>query len=218
MVFHRSTTLAAWAVAQLLVGSVLIASRPLPSRDTFDELFARTLARRQSIQSIRARFIETTTSRLLDKPLVLRGTLIAAPPGRVLMSYTEPERRTIAIDGRSLVVVWPDRGEREKIDISQMQKRIDQYFTQASVGQLRSMFDISAAADPSMRTADRVDMRPKRKPVKDGLERLELWINRETLLLVQMTMTFPGGDQKTVRLEDIVVNAPIPEGTFQTKQ
>ena len=58
--------------------------------------------------------------------------VIAAPPARVLMTYTDPERRTIAIDGKSLIVVWPDRGEREKIDISQTQKRIDQYFTQAT--------------------------------------------------------------------------------------
>jgi outer membrane lipoprotein-sorting protein len=215
VVFHRSTALSACALALLVVGVVLIASQRSASKDLFDDLFARTVAKRQSIQSIRARFTETTTSTLLDKPLVSRGTLIAAPPGRVLMSYTEPERRTIAIDGRSVVVVWPDRGEREKIDISQIQKRIDQYFAQASISQLRSMFDISAAADPAMRGTDRVDMRPKRQQVKEGLERLELWIDRESLLLVQIRMTFPGGDQKTVKLEDIAVNVPIAEGTFR---
>ena len=36
--------------------------------------------------------------------------------------------------------------ERETIDISQTQKRIDQYFTQATIGQLRSMFDITVRA------------------------------------------------------------------------
>lgn len=215
VVFCRSTALAACVLAQLVVGAVLVAAQRPASNDLFDDLFARTFAKRQSIQSIRARFIETTTSTLLDKPLVSRGTLIAAPPGRVLMSYTEPERRTIAIDGRSLVVVWPDRGEREKIDISQIQKRIDQYFAQASISQLRSMFDISAAADPAMRGTDRVEMRSKRKQVKEGLERLELWIDRDSLLLVQMRMMFPGGDQKTVKLEDIAVNVPIAEGTFR---
>ena len=46
-------------------------------------------------------------------------------------------------------------------------------------------------------------MRPKRKQIKEGLERLELWIDRESLLLVQMRMTFPGGDRKTIRLDDV---------------
>jgi outer membrane lipoprotein-sorting protein len=183
--------------------------------DPFDQLFARTLAKRDTMKSIRAKFTETTVSTLLAKPLVARGTVIAAPPTRVLMTYAEPERRIVLIDGTSLVVVWPDRNQRETIDIGQMQKRIDQYFTQASVNQLRGMFDITAVADPTMRDTDRVEMRPKRKQIKQGLEKLELWIERESLLLAQMRMAFPGGDTKTIRLEDLTENVPISDDTFK---
>lgn len=199
-----------------LIAAVALAASTAPS-NRFDELFARTLAKRQSIQSIRARFTETTTSSLLQKPIVAHGTVIAAPPARVLMTYTDPERRTVTIDGRALVVAWPDRGERERIDISQTMKRIDQYFTQASIGQLRSMFEIVAEADSTIPGTDRVDMRPKRKPIKEGLGRLELWIDRESLLLVQMQMTFPGGDRKTIRLEDVAVNVPVTDETFRVR-
>ena len=210
-----STVLLASAFLHLAAGVGLVASQATAPGDLFDQLFARTIAKRQSIQSLRARFTETTTSSLLEKPLVSHGTVIAAPPSRVLMTYTDPERRMIAIDSKSLVVVWPDRREREKIDIMQMQKRIDQYFTQASIGQLRSMFDITAQPDSVIRETDRVDMRPKRKQIKQGLERLELWIDRESLLLVQMQMTLAGGDKKTIRLEDVAVNVPISDETFR---
>ena len=160
---------------------------------------------------------ETTTSSLLEKPLVSHGTIVAAPPSRVLMTYTDPERRIIAIDSKSLVVAWPDRGERERIDISQTQKRIDQYFTQANVKDLRSMFEIRAEPDATIAGSDRIDMRPTRKQIKGGLERLELWIDRESLLLVQMQMTFPGGDRKTIRLDEVTVNVPVTDETFQTR-
>jgi outer membrane lipoprotein-sorting protein len=206
--------LPACALLQLLAAATLVASQAPAPKDLFDQLFARTLEKRQSIHSIRARFTETTTSSLLEKPLVSHGTVIAAPPSRVLMTYTDPERRTVAIDATSLVVVWPDRHEREKIDISQTQKRIDQYFTQATIGQLRSMFEIMAQPDSVIRGTNRVDMRPKRKQIKEGLERLELWIDRETLLLVQLQMTFPGGDRKTIRLDDVIVNVPITGDMF----
>jgi outer membrane lipoprotein-sorting protein len=198
---------------QLFAAAALVASQA--PKDLFDQLFARTLEKRQSIHSIRARFTETTTSSLLEKPLVSHGTVIATPPARVLMTYTDPERRTIAIDSKSLVVVWPDRHEREKIDISQTQKRIDQYFTQATIGQLRSMFEITLEPDSVIRGADRVDMRPKRKQIKEGLERLEIWIDRESLLLVQLQMTFPGGDRKTIRLDDVTANVPVTDEMFQ---
>ena len=202
------------ALLQLAAAAALVASQAPAPKDLFDQLFARTLEKRQSIRSIRARFTETTTSSLLEKPLVSHGTVIATPPSRVLMTYTDPERRIVAIDATSLLVVWPDRREREKIDISQTQKRIDQYFTQASIAQLRSMFEITAQPDSVIRGSDRVDMRPKRKPIKQGLERLELWIDRESLLLVQMQMTFPGGDKKTIRLDDVAVNVPVTDEMF----
>jgi outer membrane lipoprotein-sorting protein len=206
----------ALATLCLLAAASLVASQPSRRTDLFAEIFTRTAARRQSIQSIRASFTETTISSLLAKPLVARGTVVAAPPARVLMTYTDPERRVIAIDGKSLRVVWPDRHERETIDIAQIQKRIDHYFAQASLEQLRAMFEIRAEPDRTMREADVVDMRPKRKQIREGLERLELWIDRERLLLVQMQMTFPGGDRKTIRLDDITVNVPITEETFRT--
>ena len=204
----------AFLLLQLFAAAALVASQAPAPNDSFDQLFARTLAKRQSIHSIRARFTETTTSSLLERPLVSHGTVIAAPPSRVLMTYTDPERRAIAIDSKSLLVDWPDRREREKIDISQMQKRIDQYFTHATIGQLRSMFDITAQPDSVIRETDRVDMRPKRKQIKEGLERLEIWIDRESLLLVQLQMTFAGGDRKTIRLDDVTVNVPITDEIF----
>jgi outer membrane lipoprotein-sorting protein len=215
-VFRRSTMLSC-GLLQLFAAAALVASQAPAPKDLFDQLFARTLEKRQSIHSIRARFTETTTSSLLEKPLVSHGTVTAAPPSRVLMTYTDPDRRTIAIDSTSLVVVWPDRHERERIDIAQTQKRIDQYFTQATIGQLRSMFEITAEPDSVIRDTDRVDMRPKRKQIKVGLERLEIWIDRGSLLLVQLRMTFPGGDRKTIRLEDIAVNVPVTDETFRIR-
>jgi outer membrane lipoprotein-sorting protein len=213
-IFRRSTLLPAFMLLQLLAAAGLVAAQAPPPTDLFDRLFARTAEKRQTIHSIRARFTETTTSSLLEKPLVSHGTVIAAPPSRVLMIYTDPERRTVAIDSKSFVIVWPDRREREKIDISQMQKRVDQYFTNATPGQLRTMFDITVQPDSVIRESDHIDMRPKRKPIKEGLERLELWIDRESLLLVQLQMTFPGGDSKTIRLDDIAVNVPVTDEMF----
>jgi outer membrane lipoprotein-sorting protein len=198
----------------LLAAAALIGAH---ADDLFTQIFNRTMAKRETIHSIRARFTETTTSSLLEKPIVSHGTVIAAPPMRVLMTYSDPEHRAIVIDRTSLVIVWPDRRERETIDIAETQKRIGHYFTHANLGQLRSMFEITAESDVGMRQADRIDMEPKRKQIKEGLERLELWVDRETLLLVQMRMTFRGGDSKTIKLDDIVVNVPIASDAFQIR-
>src|SRR5437588_289351 len=118
---------------------------------------------------------------------------------------------------RSRTVSWPDRGEREAIDIRQTQKRIDQYFAHASLDALRSMFEIVVEPDAAVRGADRVDLRPKRKPIKAGLERLQLWIDRESLLLVQMQMPFPGGGTKSIRLAVVTLRVPVTDEMFQIR-
>jgi outer membrane lipoprotein-sorting protein len=183
--------------------------------DLFAEIFQRGSVKQRAMKSIRATFTETTVSTLLVKPILARGSVIAAPPSLVRMTYTEPEAKTITMDGRSLVVVWPARSERQQIDIRETRQRIDKYFTNASVDELRRMFDITAAPDSAMRRVDRVTMIPKRKQIKQGLQQLELWIDRERELLVQMRLSFPGGDQKTIALEDIVVDVPVSDDTFR---
>lgn len=190
---------------------------PRKPGDLFEELYKRGVARQKTLKSISASFIETTVSTLLVKPIVARGTIVAAPPARVRMVYVEPEPKTVTMDGRTLTVEWPKRGERERIDIKEVQKRVDQYFTSASIDDLRKMFDIKAEPDASIRRTDRIDMIPKRKQIKQGLEKLELWIDRETELLTQMRLSFPGGDRKTIALSDLIVNVPVPEDTFQAR-
>jgi outer membrane lipoprotein-sorting protein len=131
------------------------------------------------------------------------------------MTYTEPEPKTIVMDGRTLTVLWPARNEREQIDIRQTQKRIDQYFTNANLNDLRKSFDIKAEPDATLKRTDRVEMTPKRKQIKQGLEKLELWIDRDSVLLVQMRLAFPGGDQKTIMLGEITLDVPIGDDTFR---
>jgi outer membrane lipoprotein-sorting protein len=191
--------------------------KPSASRngDLFSQIFQKSVARQKTMKSIRGNFTETTTSSLLVKPIVSKGTIIATPPALVRMTYLEPEPKTVVMDGKSLTVVWPKRNEREQIDIRQTQKRIDKYFTNASVDDLRDSFDITAEPDAVMRRTDRVQMLPRRSQIKKGLEKLELWIDRETVLLVQMRMTLAGGDQKTIVLEDLTLDVPIGDDTFR---
>ena len=202
---------------QLLVLLSLVApaiQAPHKPGDLFDELYSRGMARQKTLKSISASFTETTVSTLLVKPIVARGTIVAAPPARVRMTYLEPDPKTVTMDGRTLTVEWPKRGERERIDMREVQKRVDQYFTNASIGDLRKMFDITAEADPAMRRTDRIDMIPTRKQIKQGLEKLELWIDRESNLLTQLRMSFPSGDRKTITLTDLNVNVPVADDTF----
>lgn len=209
--------------ARRLLFSLIVAAFPIlasgqaATKDLFDVLYERTRPQQASLQTIRARFTETTVSTLLTKPLVARGEVIAARPGRVRLDYSSPERKTVVIDAGRLVVVWPDRKEREEIDVGQLEKRIDRYFVDRTPAELRKHFDISAAADARVPHTDRIDMIPKPKQIRTGLSRLALWVDQERLLLTQMRMSFPGGDSKTLAFEGIELNVPLEASAFSVK-
>jgi outer membrane lipoprotein-sorting protein len=185
--------------------------------DLFSEIYRRSLEKQKTMTSIRASFTETTESTLLTRPLVAHGSVVATSSAKVLMTYSDPERKTLTMDGKTLVVSWPDRREREQISIVEVQKRIEHYFASGNINDLRSMFDITAKADPSATRTDRVEMRPKRKQIRQGLELLELWIDQESMLMTRMRMTFPGGDRKTFALDNITLNVPVSEEMFRAK-
>jgi outer membrane lipoprotein-sorting protein len=191
--------------------------RPAPPaaiQDLFDTLYERSLPQQASLTSIRAAFTETTSSTLLTKPIVARGEIIAARPGRVRLEYTWPERKTVVIDGGKLIVAWPGRKEREQIDVGPVEKRIDRYFVDRTPNELRRHFDITAAVDADQKGTYRIEMLPRPKQIKAGLSRLDLWVSQDPLLLVRMRMTFPGGDTKTLAFDDVKVNVPISSSTF----
>ena len=183
--------------------------------DLFDRLYARGQAQLSSMQSVRAQFTETTTSSLLTRPIVARGRLIAAQPSHLRMEYETPEPKIVVATAERLVVVWPRRGTREQLDITQIQKRVQQYFAHATAKQLKDQFTIRVFEDPQVRGTYQFDMRPKRKQIREGLEKLQLWLDESNLMLRQMRMTFPGGDDKLIALDDVEVNVPIEADTFR---
>jgi outer membrane lipoprotein-sorting protein len=191
----------------------LTASRAPGGQDLFDTLHARIRAAEEKRKTIRARFVETTTSSLLVKPMVSTGNLVGEKPARMVINYVSPERRTILMDGQRLFITRAGQNDAEQVDITEIMKTVNKYFTNADPGQLRRAFAIHAFLDPATPNWYQVDLLPKRKQIKQGLERLQFWVSAD-YMLTQMTMTFAGGDTTVFKLQEVELNIAIPPGTF----
>ena len=177
--------------------------------DLFDEIYRKGQPLEQSIKTIRAHFTETTTSSLLVKPVVAEGTLLAVRPSDILLSYTKPEKKLLRIDATTLRFVWPDRRLRESRDIRASQARVQKYFVDKTPAELRKHFAITAAEDAARPGTWRLEMVPKRKQIQQGVTKIELWLDQRTSMLSTMTLTFAGGDTKTMAFTNVEVNPPI---------
>lgn len=188
--------------------------RSAPS-DWFDDLYAKGKQLNDSMKTLTARFTETTTSSLLTKPLVARGRVVVERPSRIALRYSEPDARLVLIDGDTMTMSWPSHGLREATSIAPTMARIRKYFVNGTAADLRHEFTIDDQGRTGARPDDyAIALLPKRKQIRENLTRLDLWVNRTTLLLDAMKMTFASGDTKTMTFEDVVVNAPIDPGAF----
>ena len=190
------------------------AARQSASGGLFDDLYQRGQRTNASIRTLTARFTETSTSSLLTRPLVAHGTLAVQRPSRVVLHYTDPESRIVLIDAHRLTMSWPSRNITQVTDIGAAQGRIQKYFVNGTADDLRRQFDIEARDAPDRPGTYLVTMVPKRKQIREALTRLDLWMDRSSLLLAAMRMTFANGDTKLMAFDDVVPNAAVDTGTF----
>jgi outer membrane lipoprotein-sorting protein len=194
--------------------SLLLHAAASGPRDLFDEIYARGRGIESSLKTITARFTETTTSSLLSRPLVTRGTLAVERPSKIVLRYSDPEPLTVLIDQNRMTLVWPSHAVHQESDIASAQRRIEKYFLDKSPDELRRNFTITATEADDRPGTWRVTMVPTRKQIQQGLTRLDLWIDRTSMLLAAMKMTFPNEDTKLMVFENVVVNGPVDQKMF----
>ena len=198
--------------------AALLARAPTPGaaapRDLFDEIYAKSRGIEASLKTVTASFTETTTSKMLTKPLISRGVLAVVRPDRIVLRYADPEPHVVLIDGARLTMAWPSRNVTQRSDIGDARKRIDKYFLDKSPDELRRSFKIAAAPVTDPANTWKVTMRPTRSQISQGLAALHLWIDRTSLLLAAMQLDFPNGDTKLMSFADVQVNGTVDPKLF----
>jgi outer membrane lipoprotein-sorting protein len=190
------------------------ASTPAGERPSFDELYRQGQQINASVRTLTARFTETTSNALLERPLVEHGMLFMerATP-RVALRY-EGTDRVLVIDGDRMSTVWPSRKIHQTQDIGATRRRVQGYFEDADASELRKVFDIELRETSERPGAREVSMVPKRKEIRETLSRLELWVDSSTALMQAMRMTFSNGDTKLMEFEDVMPNAVLDDAVF----
>jgi outer membrane lipoprotein-sorting protein len=202
-----------------LLLAALLAARPLPrvgapTRDLFDEIYARSRGIEASMKTVTARFTETTTTALLTRPLVSHGVLAVVRPDRIVLRYADPEPHVVLIDGAQMTFSWRSRNITQRTDISAARRRIDKFFVDKSPAELRRTFRITSSTATDPVNTWHITMQPTRSQISQGLSRLQLWIDRTSLLLAAMRLDFPNGDSKLIAFEDVQVNGTVDPKLF----
>jgi outer membrane lipoprotein-sorting protein len=205
-----------WFLALAALLMLVTSGSAAPPRDLFDQIYARGRGVESSLKTVTAQFVETTTTTMLTRPIVSRGTLAVVRPSKIVLRYTDPDAHVVLIDGDQMTLAWPSRAIEQRTTISAAQKRIDKYFLDKTPDELRRVFRISATIATDRADAWKVTMDPTRSQIRQGLQRLHLWIDRPSAMLTAMQFDFPNGDRKLMTFADVQVNGPVDPALFST--
>src|SRR5207247_63643 len=120
----------------------------------------------------------------------------------------------VLIDGDWLRTSWPSRNIQQVTNIASAQRRVNKYFVDKTPAELRNYFDIQSQRADDRAHSYHLTMVPKRKQIQEGITRLDLWVDEESLLLTAMRMNFPNGDTKQMVFADVVLNPEIDPAVF----
>ena len=141
---------------------------------------------------------------------------------RMLVELTQPDAKSIAVQGRKVEIYYPKRNAVEEYDIGQRGDLLQQFLL---VGFGTSGKELSSAYNISVLGADTVagqatthlELAPKSPEVLKNLKKLELWIPESEGYPIQQKFYLAGGDYKLVTYSNVKVNPPLTDGDLKLK-
>jgi outer membrane lipoprotein-sorting protein len=208
-------------VALLLAGAASISSGE-PPRDPPEPggVLSRLEEKASRIETLRADFVQEKFLAVLDRPLVLKGTLSMQKPDLFSWIVREPLRYSLVIRGES-VQQWDEDTRRvEKISLSD-----NPVFKTA----IRQMRDWLSGAYQSMlgqyevtvvdESPASLEFVPRDTAVaQEVIERVTVEFDADEHYISRIHILEKGGDRTLIRFSNALLNAPIAPEAWKVEQ
>jgi len=141
---------------------------------------------------------------------------------RMLIELTQPDVKSIAIQGHKVEIYYPKRNAIEEYDIGERRELVNQFLL---IGFGTSGKELSSAYNIRLLGSDTVDghatthleLVPKSPEVLKNLKKLELWIPESEGYPIQQKFYLAGGDYKLVTYTNVKVNPPLADADLKLR-
>jgi outer membrane lipoprotein-sorting protein len=196
--------------------AVTLAAAPLHAAApvTLAEVVKKVQEQQKKTTTLQAEFRQEKELALLSKPEVSTGNFTYSKPNNVLWSYDAPKRVQMVIAGGTLTTYYPDLAKAEKIDVKRFEDRIFKYMgASGAIEELARYFDFTFTNTPS-KPQFVLDLKPKTRTVAKRVQRIKLWIDKQTYLTSKIEYVEGDGDVTRYEFNNIRVNEPVPASRF----
>jgi outer membrane lipoprotein-sorting protein len=199
-----------WLFAILISGSVL----PAQTDDLLTRIWTGAQQAQAKFTTACGTVTETRTSKLIVKPLVLRGKFCAEGANRFMLEYFEPNPMRIRLN-ENYLNVKTDGGKTQVLDIGSDVRRVQSSFSgENSIENLKKDFTITAqesSLDFEMKLV------PRTETLRHRFNCLMVKLNKRDFLPRSLEVDGKSGVNSVFTFDITSVNIKLPEDTFEVK-
>jgi len=196
----------------LVCGSVLRAQTGEQTGDLLTRIWAGAQQAQAKFATACGTMSETRTSKLMVKPMVLRGKFCAEGTNRFMLEYFEPNPMQIRVNENYLNVT-ADGGKTQVMDIGGDIRRAESTF--ATKGSLESLEKDFAVTAQENSLDYEVKLVPQSPTYKRKLNYLVVKLNKRDFLPRSVEIDGKSGVDSVFTFDITSVNKKLPEDTFE---
>lgn len=182
--------------------------------ESLDAVIKKVQEQQKKTQSLQADFKQEKVMALLAKPEVSTGKFVFSKPNNVLWSYEAPKRVQMVIAGGTMTTYYPDLNKAERLDVKRFEDRIFKYMgASGAIDELAKYFDFTFTNTPSSPTYA-LDLKPKTKSIAKRVQRIRIWIDKQTYLSSKIEYVEGDGDITRYEFTNMKLNQPVPASRF----
>jgi len=208
----------ALAAIGFLICPLALAQEALPPGLHGAEKVAALVQRVSQVQAsattLTSEFEQRKTSRLLAEPSVSRGRFYYKAPDSVRWDYEQPRPMTVLLTGGVAITYLPAEKRAERVEVGRAQRRVLRFISAAEpLERLKQYFSFTFQ-DPGDAGNYRLELEPTVHQIKKRLQRVDIEIDRSSLLPVKVAYTEADGDTTAYVFSNIVKNQPQAPDLF----
>ena len=181
---------------------------------TLAQVIKKVQEQQKNTRTLQADFRQEKELALLAQPEVSTGTFIYSKPNNVLWSYSAPKRVQMAIANGTLTTYYPELNKAERVDVKRFEDRIFKYMgASGAIDELARYFDFTFT-DSKSKPAFVLDLTPKNRAVAKRVQRIKIWIDKQTYLTSKVEYVEGDGDVTRYEFTNIRINENVPASRF----
>lgn len=209
-----------------LLAIVALAFCPILAADPLEDILSRMDRASASFKGMSGHITQTSHTAVIDEDNVESGTVrLRKSRGsdiRLLVNFTQPDVKTVQLQGQSLDIYLPKLKTVQEYDLGKNKVLLEQFLLLgfgSTRKELSAAYSIRYGGDETVngKPAARLELTPNTKEVLQRVKKVDLWLSKENGYPLQHKLYFPANDYMLVAFTELQINPTFSDADFKLK-